>query len=391
LTLNKPQPENPIHKMKNLIYIAIVLVMAACGSTTSENTEVGSLIAKRDSLRTEQDKIMAILGELDKQIASLDSTKRRTLVTTIQPHQGSFEHYFEVYGNVDVKRNAVLFPDNPGNVKSIAVKEGQKVTQGQVLMHLDDELIKRNIDEVETNYQLAKTIYEKQAGLWEQKIGSEVQYLEAKARKEGLENSLLTLQKQLEKSTVRAPFNGVVDDIMIKMGEMAAPGMPLLRIIDLSDFHIEADIPENYISTLNNGDKVDVVFPGVDTVEAKLTSIGSYINPNNRTFKILVDIDAKSGKFMPNQLTVLRINDFEVENAVSLPASAIQQDAQGNSFVFVVVEDGNRAVVHKTTIKPGMTYKGSTHILDGLKGDEQIIDRGSRSVRDLQEVDVRTN
>lgn len=377
--------------MKKTIYLALVLLMAACGSTETPTTELSVLIEKRDSLRTEQEKITALMIDLDAKISELDTTKRRTLVSVIQPDTGSFEHYFELYGNVDVKRNAVLFPENPGNVISINATEGQNVSQGQVIMRLDDELIRKNIQEVETNYQLAKTVFEKQSGLWNQKIGSEIQYLEAKARKEGLENTLETLNKQLEKSTIRAPFTGVVDNIMIKVGEMASPGMPLARVIDLSDYHIEADVPEKYIATLSKGDRVDVIFPGVDTVKASISSVGNYINPGNRTFLIQVDVDEKNGRFKPNQLTTLRINDYSKENSVMLPSSAIQQDAQGKNFVFVAENGGTFHTVRKKVIETGMSYNGKTHVLSGLKGNEKVIDRGARSVRDLQEVEVKLN
>jgi membrane fusion protein (multidrug efflux system) len=377
--------------MKKTIYLALVLLMAACGNSEIGNHELNDLIQKRDSLRAEQEKIVALMGELDAKISELDTTKRRTLVSVIHPDTGSFEHYFEIYGNVDVKRNALLIPENPGNVISILVKEGQNVSQGQVIMRLDDELIRKNIQELETNYQLAKTVFEKQEGLWNQKIGSELQYLEAKARKESLENTKETLNKQLEKSTIRAPFAGVVDNIMIKVGEMASPGMPVARIIDLSDYHIEADIPEKYIATLSKGNRVDVIFPGVDTVKASISSVGNYIHPGNRTFLIQVDVDEKNGRFKPNQLTTLRINDYSKENAVMLPSSAIQQDAQGKNFVFVAENGSNFHTVRKKVIETGMSYNGKTHVLSGLKGNEKIIDKGARSVRDQQEVEVKLN
>jgi membrane fusion protein, multidrug efflux system len=377
--------------MKKTIYLALVLLMAACGTTETQNSDLNALIQKRDSLRLEQEKIVALMTDLDAKISELDTTKRKTLVSVIYPDTGNFDHYFELYGNVDVKRNAVLLPENPGNVKSISVKEGQNVAQGQVIMRLDDDLIRKNIAEVQTNYQLAKTIFEKQDGLWKQKIGSELQYLEAKARKESLENTLETLNKQLEKSTIRAPFAGVVDHIMINVGEMAAPGMPVARVIDLSDYHIEADVPEKYIASLRAGDRVDVIFPGVDTVKAAISSVGNYINPGNRTFLIQVDVDEKSGRFKPNQLTTLRINDFKSKNAVMLPSSAIQQDAQGNNFVFVAENGARFHTVRKKIVETGMSYSGKTHVISGLMGNEKIIDRGARSVRDLQEVEIKLN
>lgn len=375
--------------MKKIVYPILILLLAACGNTSTENTELDDLLEQRNELRTQYNELGTEISQLEKQIAKLDTTKRKTLVTVLPAKVDTFRHYFEVYGSVDVKRNSMLVAESPGNVQVILVDEGQTVRKGQSIIELDDKMIRKNIAEVQTSYDLAKTLYEKQERLWKENIGSEVQYLEAKNRKEGLENSLATLNEQLSKTTIRAPFSGVVDDISIKVGEFAGAGVPVARLLDLSDFHIEADVPESYASQLKEGNEVEVIFPGSDTLQAEITTIGRYINPANRTFRILVEVEGENGQFKPNQLTILRINDKTVPNAVILPANVIQQDATGNNFVYVAaLSDEPFAVVEKTTVKMGSVYKGNAMVQSGLQGGEKIIDRGSRSIRDKQEVEI---
>ncbi len=374
--------------MKKIIYPILMVLMAACADS-SQQTELSELRDRRDELRAKYDDMGHEIRELESQIAELDTNRRRTLVTVLPARIDTFQHFFEIYGNVDVKRNALLMAESPGIVKKILVRDGESVSQGQVLFHLDDAVIRKNQAELRTNYDLAKSLFERQERLWEQNIGSEVQYLEAKNRMEGLENALATLQEQLDKTTVRAPFNGVVDEVMIKVGEMAG-GAPLARIVDLSEFHIEADVPESYASVLDRGTYVEVVVSGIDTLHAQISTVGSYINAANRTFRILVDVESSvAGRFKPNQLAVLRINDYSNPDAVTLPSVVIQQDAKGENFVFVAETD-ERGVLRaqKKVLQTGSVYSGQTEVLAGLKGDESIVARGSRSVRDNQAIEI---
>ncbi len=375
--------------MKKIIYPFLIVLFTACGNSTPQ-TDLGQLIEKRDELRKQYDELGKEITELEQEIALLDTTKRKTLVTVLPAKVDTFKHYFEVYGSVDVKRNALLVAESPGNVKSIRVKDGDRVSAGQVILELDDNLLQKNLAEINTNYDLAKSLFERQDRLWKENIGSEVQYLEAKNRMESLENSRATLQEQLNKTTIRAPFSGVVEEVMIKVGEMAGVGVPVARILDLSEFHIEAEVPENYSASLSEGSEVEVIISGSDTLKASISNVGSFINPANRTFRILVDVDAETGRFKPNQLTILRINDQTVPQAVVLPGTVIQQDAQGKDFVFVAEKtNGRYADVKKVNIQTGRSYQNQTHVISGLKGSELVVDRGSRSIRDGQEIEIK--
>lgn len=370
----------------------MVLLLSACAGDYDNDPDLQQLTEQRNELRDEYDKLNKEIGKLDDQISKLDTTRRKTLVTVVSAKVDTFKHYFEVYGSVDVKRNALLIPESQGTVVEILSEEGDQVKKGQVIIRLDNELIKKNMAEVNTNYDLAKSLFERQERLWNQNIGSEVQYLEAKNRKESVERSLATLQEQLDKTSVRAPFSGVLDEVMIKVGEMAGPGVQVARLLDLSEFYIEADVTESYASSVRKGSEVQVIFPGQDTLSAQITNVGSFINPANRTFRVKVKVAADDGRFKPNQLTVLRINDLTAPGAVILPTDVIQQDARGKDFVFVAKKtDESNAKVIKTSIESGSFYGGKAQVVSGLSGGELIIDRGSRSVRDSQEIEITDN
>ncbi len=373
-----------------LLILPILIAMSlltACNDDKPKG-ELDSLIAKRDSIRIAKDSLEAQLLILDERIAELDTTAEHKLVTTYQASRKEFRHYFEVYGNVETDRAASLYAENPGLVQQIPVSEGQKVRKGDVLMRFDSELISRNIEEQQTQLELATTLYEKQKRLWDQNIGSEVQFLEAKNRKESLENVIKTLREQGNKSVLRAPFDGVVDKIFLKVGEMGSGQMPAMRIVNNENLYITADVSERYAGKVNAGDSVYIIVNRADTLRSAISRIGSFINPNNRTFEVRVDIDYSSDNLLPNSLVVMKINDYSEPGSVAIPSSLIMQDGDGESYVFIIEKDQNsQTVARKQPVKPGMRYLGQTLIKEGLDEMSVIIDKGSRGVRDGDRVE----
>lgn len=374
--------------------ILTVLAAAALFISSCDQRPEGTLeeyIAKRDSLRIERDKIDAEIVEVTEKIARIDTAAERKPVTVYTPSREVFKHYFEVHGNVQTDRAATLYSENPGLVQKINVREGQRVKKGHVLVRLDAELTSRNIAELQTSLDLATTLYEKQKRLWDQNIGSEVQYLEAKNRKESLENSIATLKEQQGKSTVRAPFDGVVDKIFPKEGEMASGQSPVARMVNLDNLYITADISERYVGRVKEGDKVEVIINRRDTVEAEVSRVGSYVNPNNRSFEIRINLEDPPAALMPNSLVVLRVNDFTEEDAIAIPSSLIMQDGSGRDYVFTVEEREHYGrVARKRPIVTRMRYLGKTLISEGIEADLPIVDKGSRSVRDGDRVEEVT-
>lgn len=368
----------------------LVLLTPACDQQPQGALEEYN--ARLDSLRAERDKIDVKITAVSAKIAELDTAAERKQVTVYRPERTVFKHYFEVHGNVETDRAATLYAENPGPVTAINVTEGQRVKKGHVLVRLDSELTARNIAELRTSLELATTLFEKQKRLWEQNIGSEVQYLEAKNRKESLEQSIATLEEQKGKSTVRAPFDGVVDKIFPRVGEMASVQAPVARMVNLDNLYITADVSERYVGRVKEGHKVDVIINRSDTVRAEVTRAGTYINPNNRTFEIRINLEEPPAELMPNSLVVLRINDFTKEDAIAIPSSLIMQDGAGKDYVFTI-RNGEKLgpVAQKQPIETGMRYLGRTLVYEGIDEELPIVDKGSRSVRDgdrVEEVNI---
>ncbi len=374
--------------LKSGFSILAIFIMVSCSQ--DPNTKLASLVAERDSLKTVRTDLDNKIMELNEQIQEIDSTISNKLVTTIKADTALFKHYFAVYGNVQSDKTASLFAENPGNVTQILVEEGQQVKKGQMLVRVDDDVYSRNLQELQTSLDLATTLYDKQKRLWDQNVGSEVQYLEAKNRKESLENSIATLREQKSKSSIVAPFDGVVDKIFPKVGEMASMQMPVARIVNLENMYITSDVSERYINTLKVGDEVTLAING-DTITSRITRVGSFINATNRSFEIRVAVDDDVDGIRPNSLVAMKINDMTRKGAIVLPSSIIMQDGKGKDYVYVIgKDDRNKQVALKKSIQTGASYEGKTVVLEGLNPGDEIIDKGARSVRDSDRVDTAT-
>jgi len=376
-------------RFKLVMYAMIgTWVFYSCGQQQG-STDLEALLHKKDSLQNVYKELSGEIEVIQSQIEALDSSSRKklTIVSTRKLTPTKFEHFFEVYGNVESKQNAFVNMEMPGTIKDIKVEVGQKVKRGQVLALLDKGIIQSNIDEVNGSYELANTIFLKQEKLWNQKIGSELQYLEAKNRKEGLQQKLATLNTTLEKFIITAPFTGIIDEIFYKEGELGNMMIPLLRLININQVYIVADISENYISTIKPGAYIRAEFPSLNkSIEAQIDRSGSFINPHNRTFKIYIDIDNQNGELKPNLLSVLHIKDFEKDSAIVVPSGIIQQDALGKEYLYITNREGNCMKAKKVMVKSGMSHNDETIILEGLTGDEEIVLKGARNIKDGQKI-----
>ncbi len=371
--------------MKKVAVVILGLFLMACGSSEPADAEMQALLAEKDSLMTIKKEVDKRLKFINQQIGEKDANNSLIQITTQKVEKGDFSHFLEVYGNVESSQNVLVYPETNGVVHEISVQEGQKVSKGQVLGKLDSEILYSNLNEVETNLELATTIYEKQSRLREKNIGSEVEYLEAKNRKESLESARETLLAQIEKSQIRAPFTGIVDEVFPKEGEMAAIGMPFLRIVNLDNVYIKADVSEEYLRSITEGADALVEITNLDTsIAANVDQVGQFINPNNRTFKVRINLKTID-QLKPNLLAKIKIKDFELkEEAIAIPSRMIQQTPEGDDYV-MIYKDG---VVEKRMIKTSISYQASTLISEGLKDGEILIDKGARSVNDGQKVAV---
>jgi len=391
--------------MKNIIISLITLIiLASCSQQSNSNTSVDALISsgnkseitkKKNELKAQQQIILNDLKKIEKALNSDSKKGNNPLVTTFITEERNFNHYLEIQGNVVTKQNIILFAQYAGTLTNMYVKEGQHVTKGQILARIDDAGLSQQIAQMEIQVSLAKTTYERQKRLWDQKIGSEMQYLQTEATYKAQQNAIKHLEAQLEKTVVRAPFNGIIDDVFSEQGSVVAPGQSqLLRIVNLKNMYIEAEIPESHLKNVVKGKMVSVYFPILNkTINTKIRQVGNYINPNNRSFKIEIGIENKSGEIKPNLTARLKINDYTSPNAILIPQSIISENAESQQYVYVVSDktSDNKAQAKRVIIKTGLTQEDLIEVLSGIDINTEIIKEGARNIREGQIVKILSN
>jgi RND family efflux transporter MFP subunit len=298
-------------------------------------------------------------------------------VMTLSPEP--FTHRFSVQGNVETDRNALLTAEFGGRIEDVFVREGEQVSEGDALVKVDTDVIERSIAELNTQLELAMVVFERQQRLWDQKIGSEIEYLQAKTQLESLQRSMETLNEQKDMAVIRAPFDGVVDRCLAKTGEFAAPGAPLLRIVNLSDMKVRAMVSDHYAGRIDKGMPATVIVTGVDTIETSVGRVGQFINPANRTLEITLPLPERTG-FLPNMFASVWLEDLNLDSALVLPSSLIQQDINGDDFVFVAVGKGAERKVEKRVLEMGMGAGNVMLVESGLEFGQDVISKGATRV-----------
>ena len=370
--------------MKRTIAIipVIAILLSACGAKEEVTDSVEAKMAQIAEYKSEIKDLEIKIRDLEKEIiangGSLELPPDTVAVTTMTIERGTYEEFVEVAGSVSSDQNILVSSEMGGTVTRIYVKEGQQVSAGQLLLSTDDQVLQKSIDELQNAYDLAKTVYEKRKALWDQKIGSEIEYLTAKNNMESLELKLNTTRTQLAKTQLKSPISGTVDEIITKTGEMASPGMPLLRVVNLREVQIECDISEAYLGRVKRGDKVNVSFPSINFESvATITNVGQVINPSNRTFKLQVSLNNRDGMLKPNLLGYLQIREYVEQDQVIIPTRLIQNGVNSD-FVYAIT-DGS---VVKIDITRGRSHNGFTQIKSGLSGGEILVVEGNRQVKE---------
>ncbi|WP_152287013.1 efflux RND transporter periplasmic adaptor subunit [Flavicella marina] len=383
--------------------IASTIILTSCAEKTTTTVEavidsgdISQLRAKKKEIEANQKEINQKLEALVDAIAIYDTVKRLPLVTTITATETVFNHHLDIQGNVSTKKNVLVYPEVPGIIKSIHVVEGQRVSKGALLAVLSDGGIDDQIAQLETQTKLAKTTYERQKSLWEQKIGSEIEYLRAETNYFANINAIKQLKKQLKKTRITAPFSGIIDDVFKEEGMVIAPGQgsELLRIVNLTNMYIDAEIPESYITSVTKGKHVEVFFPILNkTVQASVRHAASYVNPSNRTFKVEINVPNPDQDIKPNLTARLKINDYKNENAILIPQSIISENANGQQYVYIATnkKTNGEAVVKRKIIETGKTQGDVIEVITKFPNGLEIIDEGARSVTDGQSVKILSN
>ena len=387
--------------MKNIYLLFLVtLILNACSTKKEPSLEEILATNNIEQITSEKIKIDAALQELtaklnklNRKLTSLNKDKNTPLITTFKVQEEVFTHFIELQGNVQTKQNVLVYPEVPGILKEVLVKEGQQVKKGQLLAIIDDGGLAQQVLLSQTNEQLAKTTFERQKRLWNDKIGSEIQFLQAKASYTSQKNATNQLKQQLGKFTIHAPFSGIIDDIFKEKGTVVAPGQrsELFRVINLSNMYIETDVPENYITSITKGKKVEVNFPILGKiVNSKIRQVGNFINPSNRSFKIEVGVPNQDLDIKPNLTAKLRLNDYTNTKAILIPQSIISENAEGQQFIYVVKDkkENNLAIAERLVIETGKTQGDFIEVTKNLITDTEIILEGARSVNNGQAVKV---
>jgi len=364
--------------MKKLLYISAILLLAACSKPEGKDAKKAELA----DLQKQEAEISAKISKLQKELGSQDSVKL-TDVAVMEVKAMPFTNYINVQGSIDAKDNVQANPQMAGVITAIYVKVGDHVTKGQTLVQLDNSVQKQAISQAETQVNLMKTLYERQKNLWDQRIGTEVQFIQAQTNLQSAEKTLALNKQQADLYRIVAPISGTVDQMDLKQGQAASPGATSIRIVNTESLKVKANVPESYAASIHQGDMVKIVVPDAnDSLTAKVTFAAKAIDPSSRSFAIEVQMGA-SKTIKPNMTAVLKIADYSNKKAIVVPVNAIQKSEKGD---FVFVDDNG--IAKKKNITEGASYGGKTEIKTGLAVGDKLITDGSTEVEDGDKVKV---
>ena len=378
----------------------LALLLAGCGrdSDTSLDSlisqgDLEALKARKKELYDQQSALSASLKRIDSVIEAREGSGKIPLVSTLQIEPARFEHYLELQGDVQTKQNILLYPEMAGTLIQVLVREGDRVQKGQLLARIDDGGMASRLEQLRTQTELAETTFERQKRLWEQNIGSEIQYLQAKTNYEASVNAVRQAEAQLAKASIRAPFGGIVDDVMQDEGSTVNPaaGTAVIRLVNLSDMYVAVDVPESYLESVRPGKEVQIFLPVLgESISTRVRQTGNFINPTNRSFSVEVPVPNQSGHIKPNLTARVRINDYTNEQALLIPPTVISENAEGEQYVYVAVNVDENGIgkAEKRVITTGKSQGNDVEVLSGIAPGEHIITEGARRIREGQEIEI---
>ena len=369
--------------MKNIISILLVLFFMACAS------KEGDKKAELEKLKTDQTALKEKIVALEEAIAKEDTTsanEKLKLIGITEMKTAPFSHYIEVQAKVEGDEDVMVSPEAMGNITAVLVNAGDVVSKGQTLATIDDKLMQRGIAELQSQLDLVLSLYNKQKNLWDQKIGTEVQYLSAKTNKESMERRMASMQEQLSMTRIKSPISGTVDDVNIKIGQSVMPGLPAIRVVNLNALKLKAEVPESYISKVKKGNEVLIYLPDLKKeIKGNLSYSAKVISTMNRTFNVEVKLNSKEVDFNPNMVATLKIIDYSNPNTFSLPLSVVLKGTEGE-YVFVAAQENKKLIAKRRQIKQGIVYNGTIEIKEGLMAGDKVITSGFQNLVEGDEI-----
>ncbi len=358
--------------MKKLLFISAIAFLAACSQPKDKKTELADLKKQRAELDGK-------IAKLEAEVGAKDSAATKD-VTVYDVKTAPFNNYVEIQGRVDAEQNVQVNPEAQGVVTSVAAAIGQNVSKGQVLAQIDDKVLRQSMAQLQTQIDLAVNLYNRQKNLWDQKIGTEVQFVNAKSQKEGLERQMAVLNSQLDMYKIKAPISGTIEQMDLKVGQAVSPGMSSIRIVNANSLKAKAQVAESYLGRVGQGDDVEVIFPDIpDSLRTKVSFASRVIDQSSRSFDIEIKLPSNA-KYRANMIVVLKVVDYKNPKAITVPVSAIQ-NAENGQYVITVVNGKAK----RNQIKVGRTIDGRSEILSGLTAGDKIVVSG---IEDLNEGDT---
>lgn len=362
--------------MKKILYIPALLFLAACSNKPTDKK------AELDDLKKQQADISAKIAKLQSEVGTTDSTKGID-VSTLVIKQGQFTNYVQIQGRIDAQDNVTAYPQAQATITAIYAKVGDHVNKGQTLVQLDNSVLVQNIAQAQSQLDLMTQLYQRQKNLWDQKIGTEVQYLQAQTNLQSAQKQVASLRRQADLYRITSPINGTIDQMDLKLGQIAAPGQTGIRVVNADVLKVKADVPESYSSSINQGDSVKVLFPDVqDSLVTRVTFSSKVIDPSSRSFGIEIMLPHNK-EYRPNMTAVLKIADYSKHNAISVPIKSIQRSTNGD-YVFVNVN----GVAKQKNITEGNTSGGFTEIKSGLQLGDEVVTEGASELEDGNKITV---
>jgi membrane fusion protein, multidrug efflux system len=362
--------------MKKILYIPVILFLAACSNKPKDPK------AQLADLKKQQADINSQIAKLQVQVGSTDSTKGID-VSTLVIKPGQFTNYVQIQGRIDAQDNVTAYPQAQATITAIYVKVGDHVSKGQTLVQLDNSVLVQNIAQAQSQTDLMTQLYQRQKNLWDQKIGTEVQFLQAQTNLQSAQKQVASLRRQSDLYRIVSPINGTVDQMDLKLGQVAAPGQSGIRVINADILKVKADVPESYSSSVNQGDSVKVLFPDAnDSLVTKVTFASRVIDASSRSFGIEIKLP-KNKEYRPNMTAVLKIADYSKHSAISVPIKSIQRSTNGD-YVFV----NNNGVAKQKNITEGNTSDGYTEITSGLQKGDEVVTEGASELEDGNKITI---